>query len=349
MTNSVKTITSALVSTLILALTVLCVFFFSACNKPVIAPVNDENVVEIASVEDFNTAMNTENPVIKLTQDLSFNEGLTFAKDVDINLNGKKLTINSADGLKINEEVIVFITNGELNITGSNGHSAINLKGNLILDNVEYKALEGTAILPSKASSLEVIDSIITGKTYAIATNASSAVATDEVTTITITRSKIIALSDNGDNGDDCAIMMNIPSKLSIDNSMIVGDRQVIIVRGGEATIRNSTIIDTCKYATETQYLTSKWKSGNEVPMAAVVIGNRHDAGVAQTAYQYASKVIIENVFFLIQDGDNDGNSVPAIYVYANENEEFGVELNIDDSTSSIVKGTETNVVVNEL
>ena len=80
---------------------------------------------------------------------------------------------------------------------------------------------------------------------------------------------------------DTCTVMINVPGTMNIDNCKIYGGRQVLFVRCGTATVNNSTITLSSAYNDAGKYDNKVWGSGNEVPMGAVVVGNRADG----TAY----------------------------------------------------------------
>ncbi len=83
-------------------------------------------------------------------------------------------------------------------------------------------------------------------------------------------------------NKDDCAVMMNVSGSLNIEDSVITGNRQGVFARAGDVNIVNSEIIVTGAWAelegndADKYYDSENWKSGNEAPSAAIVIGNRN-------------------------------------------------------------------------
>ncbi|MDQ9759329.1 hypothetical protein RFZ45_10465, partial [Acinetobacter baumannii] len=64
------------------------------------------------------------------------------------------------------------------------------------------------------------------------------------------------------------AILINVPCKFYMNNSTVNSDYQGIIVRGGTATISNTTITNIIddKYKDQNNYINENWKTGNEVP-----------------------------------------------------------------------------------
>ena len=80
----------------------------------------------------------------------------------------------------------------------------------------------------------------------------------------------------NADDDDNCPVMINVPGTLIMDNCTVTGDRMGVLVRAGDATITNCTITATGEYTDNNNYETNDWKSGNEVPMAAVIVGSKN-------------------------------------------------------------------------
>ena len=236
-------------------------------------------------------------------------EEITFLpQDKVIDLSENNYNISGIIFPESDKEYTVTIKNG--NITGSNRVAAFTQYANshLILDkvNVNYKAQAVVFLYQgSNPAWLEVKNSALTNNVYGIGTNASKG--TDYVY-ITIDNSKVTTTSSDQDN---TAILFNVPGKLEIKNdSVISGERQGLIVRGGEATISNSTIISSGSSISYADYSDSDWKTGNEVPLAALVIGNRSNA------YKYPTTVTLDNVKL---STPNEESERKLMYVYQNE------------------------------
>ena len=82
-----------------------------------------------------------------------------------------------------------------------------------------------------------------------------------------------------------------------------------MIVRCGTANIKDSTLV--CTAADKSlwaKYDSKNWGSGNEVPVAALVAGNRSGA----TAYPYDTTCTVSNTTFTLGDGNTGRTPVYA-------------------------------------
>lgn len=180
------------------------------------------------------------------------------------------------------------IQNGSLHIeyAGNNGVGAViapKVGGIATIANVNYTT-NGAALYPEgSAAEVNVINSTITAPIYAVGTNAG-----DEshygikirIEGSTLTTTDV----------DSLPVLINIPDSLEIkDSTLQGGGRQGLIVRGGSATVENTTITTLGTYSGNT-YLDRTWGSGNEVPLAAVVVGDRSNA------YKYPATLTMTNV-----------------------------------------------------
>ncbi len=121
---------------------------------------------------------------------------------------------------------------------------------------------------------------------------------------ILIDNSTLVAKSDNKDNA---AINVNTAgSSVTIKNSSLMGDRQAVIARTGTWAIENSVLTTTGAWLekspesvkTDNTYLAGTWKNGNEVPSAALVIGDSVD-----NAYNENVVLTAKNTAFIAQKG----------------------------------------------
>ena len=180
------------------------------------------------------------------------------------------------------------IQNGSLHIeyAGNNGVGAViapKVGGIATIAYVNYTT-NGAALYPEgSAAEVNVINSTITAPIYAVGTNAG-----DEshygikirIEGSTLTTTDV----------DSLPVLINIPDSLEIkDSTLQGGGRQGLIVRGGSATVENTTITTLGTYSGNT-YLDRTWGSGNEVPLAAVVVGDRSNA------YKYPATLTMTNV-----------------------------------------------------
>ena len=120
-------------------------------------------------------------------------------------------------------------------------------------------------------------------------------------------------------------MLVNVPCDLRIENSTIVGERNAVAVRGGTATIINSTL--SRPYEAEgitesTIYMDTAWLTGNAMPLATLLVGNRSNA------YQYPSDVTLENCTIT-----SSAAGAKTVYIYGNATEENGATLTYDAAT----------------
>lgn len=269
-----------------------------------------------ASILDCN-----DGDTIKLFENVSEEDNLTFTKDVIVDLNQKTLSISSRYANEIKADVT--LKNGTINVSGyadNNGAISISSESNLIMDHVNYTS-DGCGIIIDKQTydaSVSVIDSSITAEGYnAIGTNASIVNGkTSDNVRVTIKDSRITAdMAEASDYPLDCvAVLFNVPGKVVVEDSTLKGDRQALILRGGEGhVVRNSTLEVVGTGEITADYLNSNWGSGNEVPLAALVIGNR-----SSSAYAYPTSVKLESVVLKAPENNSKGKAYFGLYVWQN-------------------------------
>jgi len=290
------------------------------------------------SAADFNNILKAvkENETIQLQGDVTVDcndyEYYKIFEDATgaIDLGG--YTLSMKDTLMENGESLT-IRNGTIKI-GESDYPGFELGGgvSLTLENVTYNINGMTAIGPlGNAAQINIINStIVTKGTYCVATNAKTDAVSDELkfsdnVMINIENSTLVA---NGDSKDNCAICMNVPGTLNIKNSTITGDRQAVLVRGGTATIKNSELICTNTYENgKNLYLDEDWKTGNEVPMAALVVGNRRDG-----SYNYTTSCTLIGTKITAQNGGK------TVYMWSSNSK--SVKLDYDSaSTVGTIEG----------
>ena len=99
------------------------------------------------------------------------------------------------------------------------------------------------------------------------------------------------SLTANADDRDDCAVMMNVSGSLNIEDSVITGNRQGVFARAGDVTIVDSEIVVTGAWANTDagESYNGEWKTGNEVPTSALIVGNSSDNAISYDAYATAT------------------------------------------------------------
>ena len=244
------------------------------------------------------------------------------AGNASIDLNGNALTVSNAEVVAaVGDGQSLAVSNGTLNLDAVNDNptvSAVSVTkgGSVTLDGVTVNA-QNTVVFPTgDAASVNIIDSTITAPVYCVGTNAGTASNYNVVINI-----KNSTLTANDASGDSNAVMINVPGTLTIDGSTITAGRQAVIVRGGTATISNSTITSTGAFSGD-DYLSGTWGNGNNLPEAALVLGNR------SASYQYAATCTLANVKLVGQNG------APALYMWGNEGDGIGATLTYDSATT---------------
>ena len=225
------------------------------------------------------------------TSDLTVPIETLTDKDVSIDLNNKKLTVTGTNP-RISRGESLTLVNGTVEwqvqntaVIGMETGSEVTLKN--IQSNLGTNCI---VVMPgTNAAKLNIIDSeLTTAENILVSTNAGNT-QTGESIQINIKGSKL-TVTDNA--GDNAGVLLNVPGTLNIENSTITADRQAVIVRCGTANIKDSELVCTAKsnslWAT---YDAKDWGSGNEVPVAALVAGNRSGKKV----YPYDATCTLSN------------------------------------------------------
>ena len=215
------------------------------------------------------------------------------------------------------------IKNGKLNlnsISPTNSCISVGKDGTFNLEDVVYTSETTGVYAIGENATINIIDSTISAYVYCIGTNAGELANYNSI--FNIEGSTINMTSNVG--GD--AILINVPCKFYMNNSTVNRDYQGIIVRGGTATISNTTITNIIddKYKDQNNYINENWKTGNEVPCGGLIIGNRGGG------YQYPSNVELKNV--TIKDG-NKNDPYPAVYMWGNDGDGLGATLTHEGCT----------------
>ena len=261
--------------------------------------------------------------------------GITFSADssvkkIVLDLAGNKLTFDQAASYKVTGEGTVVFSNGsiEANKVGTGSFFLWGYQSEIVLNGIEGVVTSGVIGFgnneePKTAlGSVVIIDSTIKSSGYfGFSTNASDW--QNSKVDVTIENSTITVSTEDGDN---CAVMMNVPGTFTVKGSTINADRQGIILRGGEikASIENTTINLSGKYESKDKYLTEAWKSGNEVPMGGIVLGDNNSAYTPGLA-----TVALNNVTVNVEADD-----VAKVYVYATA-EDVQVDLTITNANAA--------------
>lgn len=278
---------------------------------------------------------------VRLTAGFTITE-LSF-DDVDeftIDLNDNKLIVKTAGSIILPAGKEITIKNGsfETIATGAglaNANIVFGQNDVVLFDGVTYTANAGGLALGTDTNSatgsvLTIINSdFSTDGAFCIATNANKedgVQLTDDVSII-LTDS---TFTSTNSSYDSCPIFFNITTDLTVDGCTITGDRQALLARGGTVVISDSKLISTGKF-NGTNYIDKTWGSGNEVPNAALVVGNRSDAGV----YEYDVNVSIdESSEIIVQDSSNG-----AFEVYASSCNGFTTTFTSAEYATGVISG----------
>ena len=284
-----------------------------------------------------STLPTAENGVIKLTGNATTT---ALQNDITYDLNGHTLTYSGPTHVVAEGKTLTFMDSsvtgnargGTLELSGVTGtKAAINpQKGaTLKVSNIKVTCT-GSAFFPKgDAAKVDVTACDVTASVYCVGTNAGNTNNYNVV--ITLKNSTFVS---NTADGDNCAVMINVPGTLNIDNCTITGDRQAVLVRAGTAVITNSDIKTTGKFTdAATKYHSGAWSSGNEVPAAALTVGNYQNGQAS--AYLAEAKVTVTNTKLTAE------NSVPAIYTDANDTYKGDLTIGGDSTvvTGEVMKG----------
>jgi hypothetical protein len=188
----------------------------------------------------------------------------------------------------------------------------------------------GSVFYPKgNATAVDVIKCDVKADCYCVGTNAARV--DNYGVNITLKDSNLTA---DGNGNDNTPVLINVAGTLNIDNCNILGTRQGVIVRAGTATIKDSNITTKGMYGNKTHHYAGAndtWGSGNEVPAAALTVGN-YKAGDA-TSYCADALVTLENTDLTAE------NDFPALYVDGNTAYTATVNITGGSVSGNIIKG----------
>lgn len=200
----------------------------------------------------------------------------------------------------------------------------------LTVEDVEYNSTLTSFGVQCKGSTLNVVDStVISTDAFVIGTNASEkgkdGTGTHGVI-INVTGSTLKSDFIDADSGS-VTVFFNVPGNLNIEGSEIYGVQNAVMVRGGTAVIKNSTLTTAEQIAagSEDKFTEENWGNGNEVPYAALLVGDRNN-----TAYNYSAFVTLVNTEI------KSGNAgVPTVYIWQDDNKSASLIADYDTQTKS--------------
>lgn len=305
---------------------------------------------DVGTAEELERIINSikEGEGVRLTNNIELTTAIpkkiAGTTIIDLNEHTLKSTVSGGTIVQANEKMI--IKNGKLEcVLVQEGVGDIITQptigiengGSIILEDVEYTSPNASGLQPyGNGSSVKVVNSTITTKGYPISTNV-NAVNNNNIQ-IDIKNSTISANPE----GIKTAVLINIPCRLNVDNSQISGFLHGLIVRGGIAVIKNSTITNTV--SNEIPHLDDTgWADGNKVTLGALVIGNNKPG-----YYLYPSKVTLINTIVEAKSTGGIDSKFPAVYIIGNTEEGLGATIDIDSASTivgKVIKGNNSTII----
>lgn len=285
----------------------------------------DEVITIVTNGDELASAIENaqDGEIIKLDNDMDLKPvSYNFGEGVEVGIDLNNKTLNFEDETNIDD---ITVTSGTLRISGGtitgtksgsvDGGFVATGQGKIILENINYNT-NGCALFIKEEGEISIENSTIDAGAYAVTSNASSS---DQNITFTAKGCTLAA---------ETPILLNVPSNITINDCIVTGTTQGSVIRGGTATIENSTITLECNdedYEFFRDYfLTANWGSGNMVNVAALTLGNK-----SKESYRYPTNVMLKNTQLKLSGAY--GMEFPALYVYANPEEGNGVTLVYDE------------------
>ena len=269
-----------------------------------------DNVTPVTE-EEFTTSL-ANGGTLDLASDtnLTLDAASVVKNDTVVDLHGKTLTLDASTAkgtaLSVEDGKTLTLKNGNVITKGKNaGVDLIQALGaDLVLDNVNYTAENGTAIAyQGKGSHVTINNSNISVKNgyYAVTTNASSDYGDQSNSSVTITGSHLTVKNDGKEEekGDCAALYLNVGRRYSISDSTITGQRFGALIRSGDLTLNNVTInkTETVDLGYVKKADSGTFSSGSEVAQGALFLGNGSNAGyTAPSKVTFAGPVTFEGV-----------------------------------------------------
>lgn len=338
-----------LISMLLTVSMLLTLFPFAAFAKD--GEVAGAEQIQQGQVKVATTLPEAENGVVTLTQDA---EVTSLDANMTYDLHGHKLTLNLSgkSTVIVGENSILTIKDstaeapnkgGTLELTGTSGiFNCISPQkgGTVNVENIHVTCTSSAFAPEGKEATVNITNCDVSAMAYCVSTNAG----TQENYNVKINL-KDSTFRGDGVNFDNTPVFLNVAGTLTMDNCTVIGDRQAVLVRAGDATITNSNITLTGKFTDNNNYESGTWKAGNEVPMAAVLVGDQNS-----DAYDAAANVTVTNTTVKSE------SPKPAFYVSAEKGDkaQYNTALTLDKTTvtgdivtaNAVANKTATNVTL---
>lgn len=285
----------------------------------------------VETADELNSALFDGGNII-IANDMTVNSFAGYYRqistDVTVYLNNKTVTSTQTQNTTINGYSTLNLVYGSLvfnNMEAVNAASLLPITGSTVtLDNVKLTS-NGTALYPrGDAARVEVVNSEITAPVYAVGTNAGEV---DNYNVEIYIYGSTLKTYYKDTTSGSITVFVNVPCSLTIENSYIYGVQNAVMVRGGTAVIKNSTLTTAEQIAagSEDKFTNENWKDGNNVPYAALLVGDRND-----TDYNYSAFVTLVNTE--IKSGNAE---VPTVYIWQDDNKSASLIADYDTQTKS--------------
>ena len=323
-----------LISIMLTVSMMLTLFPFAAFAEEGAQAEAEQGQQEPAQSEDVATQLpKAEDGVITLTQDV---EVSTLPTSGTIDLNGNDLILNTAATTVIGNGNTLTIKDssvtapkkgGSLELKGTSGEVSFfqpTSGGTINVENIVITCT-GSAFYPQgDAAAVNITNCDVSAMVYCVATNAGNSANSGVKINL-----KDSIFKGNGSNFDNCPVFLNVDGTLTMDGCTVIGDRQAVLVRAGDATITNSNITLTGKFTDNNTYESGTWGTGNEVPMAALLVGDKTSGSYDADAIVNVSNTTVKS------EGQN---AKPAIYVSAEKEKsgktpKYNTNLTLDKAT----------------
>lgn len=273
---------------------------------------------EVSDAQTLLTVLE-EGGYARLTGDVTIGaSAVADGKEVVMDLDGHSLTLHGT--MSTSGTSSLTLMNGTVKSPESYGDVnflvSASAGGSVALENVTMtSAGAGIGVEPGgDPGKVTVRNSSITAFSYAVGTNASTPIHNAE---IELYNSELVGMS---------AVLMNLPSVITVSGCTLQGSMHAMILRAGTAKITDSHL-KLVYHSSNGEGATAddakdnyidKWGSGNAVPLAAITVGNDNSEG-----YLYPTVLTIDNS---VVTADESG-ALPAMYVRANTDADNGVTI----------------------
>ncbi len=332
------------------------------------------NPVRVSTSQALANAMN-KGGYIEATDNIVVTDPIVIRNaETHLNVGNNKVTFQTEMYVAEGAEVIISGASdserGELVSDLADDH-LFNLQNNgkLTVENVDITYVETTkkavSVFSVSGNDFELVvkNSNIDPRAYALASNASNPDQSGSIyfENVVVRQSQPV---------DGTPMTINIPVKFTAKDCVFEGINHAFLMRGGDydftnceftlmldfdaTTHQNTNTKDDIRKYRNVSNIRSMWRDGDAATISAVTMGNR-----TRTSYRYPTNVVMRGCTINLpevaryQDTGNpvgDLNaSLPAVYVYANQEEGNGVTFTYDAATK--INGAEEyaspNIIVN--